>query len=534
MATIFKFSLLVSFYWFFLIPSFVHAEAMSTKVLDNLADPDVYYHQGSGEYFLTGTRGRVVPIYKSRDGLSFSLFKTINPSNLDSQFNYCYVWAPDIHKRSNGRFRVTFSASRYSKGKNCSGIHDVTTYYIDFPNKNFDNPSTVRLFKLGAAESFAARGCRSVGCERTVRIDADQFYDPVEREEHFFYTWFQAGNNISSVSYSTPNWVTQRARPSVNSDESINEAPDVFKRGEYYYMLFSNGHFQNSYGLRYYMSQSTDDLGRGRRLILRQPHLVSNSSRCAGYSGKSVREAGGHSSTIRVGDRYYIYYHINRYRYDSKGCHLLTGRDTWRSPIDFMPNGTIRPLKMKKVSWNSLGESYVYSLDIRTKNGQYVSACRDAGDLKNDLALLLSGNCKNGTSLSPGNIRELRICASDNGWQSASCSPFRGIFHSDTQLTIPTRRRHVRWNKIDSKHIYSIDVRLKDGRTLAPCNPSGEVGPSDHFVLDGQCYNRSYNLSDVDKVRVCATDNGWRSATCSAYKSTGSNPFVNLWFEKHH
>ncbi len=509
------------------------AESFSRLVMRNLPDPDVFYSKENRMFYLTGTKRSHIPIYTSTNGLNFKLLKNINPSRVDREYNYCNIWAPDI-SAEDGIYKVFFSASRYKKGKKCNGTKDVTTFYFETSDLKRD-PRRINLVRIGSVRSHTSPGCISGDCQRTVRIDAESFTDPVSLKKYFFYTWFSRGNHISSVSQSDLSLI-HHTYPSQQSDELITEAPDVFKRGKYYYLIFSAGFFSNNYSLRYMYSDKIENLRKGKSAVhtLRLPHSIKSTGKtCDGFNGKKIIDAGGHSSTVRVHDKFYIYYHRNQYKYPN-GCHKLDRRHTYRSKLDFMDDGRIRPLKTLMVNWSNLGKNFVYSIDVKLKNKKTIKACKNAGVVKNASSYLLNGKCADGSTLLFNNISHVRVCASDNRWRSSVCSRYTSINKENTYLNLPYEMPlNIKWNRVDANHVYSLDIKYK-GKVIAPCLNEKVLNKKNQITLEGSCGKQNIDMRFVSHARVCASNNRWRSATCTKYKSTKNKNLLHFWFEKNH
>ena len=329
-------------------------------LVQDLPDPDAYNDRETGVIYLTGSGRTHIPIYRSKDGATFKRFRKISPSKIDPNFEYCSIWASDLTKRADGSFFLSFTADRSPEGVKCKGskYQDTpgTVYYMvasddrlkfDFVTLFDPNGTNMPRSKDGA-------GCylrQSVdSCEQTIRIDSNLFTDPDTGQEHMFYVWFWKGNNISSFPIANPTRVVRHVLASDPYEEKIVEAPDVFKRGQYYYLVYSRGSYKHNYGISYLYGTDLDDLvkGKSKSYRLLDPVTKPGTAVCdfgeKNYTKSAVQENSGHSSTIEIDGEFYIYYHKGRFTYGANGCHKLDVRDAYRSKLHFLPNGEIEQL----------------------------------------------------------------------------------------------------------------------------------------------------------------------------------------------
>ncbi|MFY0574683.1 family 43 glycosylhydrolase [Cystobacter fuscus] len=254
-------------------------------LVSGMADPDVY-KEHDDLFFLTGTgNGASVPIYETNDLSSFRLKLSYSPSAADPVYDYCMIWAPDLNK-ANGVYTLNFSAQRVPNGAACPASgQDVTTFTATAPDLNlrFGVPQPINPNTTYPRTQVPA-SCVAEGCNRTIRIDSATYNDPSGR--WFFYVWFDRGNNISSFNTSAPGVVYNHAGPALYSlpaeEETINEAPEIFKRNGLYYLLLSTGWFNSQYSMRYIVGDSLPS-SPGRAPCAGSP------CRCATPPGRSSR-----------------------------------------------------------------------------------------------------------------------------------------------------------------------------------------------------------------------------------------------------
>jgi hypothetical protein len=531
-----------------------------TLVQKVLADPTVFYvatGDTSSSYFImagTGADTRVIPLYRSTDGSNFSFWKNYDPSAQDFNYNYCHLWAPEINQKPDGTFILIFSGLRYSKNESCGSIDGVTLFNaqaLTF-DLNFLSPSVFYPNPLGGPQSYPKAGCidgvtdRS-HCENTLRIDSDFFVDPITKKQWIYYVWFgfdQAWNNISSFDSLESNTKFTNRRPANADEENIDEAPDVFYKAPYYYMIYSQGDFRNSYSLSYSYGKSLADLRQDsttktnpkRYPLLPAQFYPASGTNCGGYSGLPVRSAGGHSSTIEIDNKFYMYYHKTIFTYDNLGCHNFQYRDVYRTELNFLPDGRIKNLYDTYVQWNTFTGNE-YSMDVKTFAGETIAPCQSAGELKGQAWTLLQGFCGS-KKVDPNQIESLRVCAAKNGnWAKATCSDYTSLLGGDIKVEIPSDivpdlHRDFNWEDLGSDIEYSFDAKDKVGKLYAPCLMPQALAGKTSLSFDGQCTSSKIDLAQLGQVRVCAAAGGqWNQAVCSEWTSTLPNlpPIALTW-----
>lgn len=520
-----------------------------TLIKKELADPTLFYittKDSTASFYVMGGTGintRVIPLYRSTNGLNFSFWKNYDPSSLDPEYNYCHLWAPEINQKQDGTYVLFFSGLRYKKSESCGSIDAVTLFNATaITNQlNFSTPDLFYPGGQGGAQSYLKEGCldgiidRS-HCENTMRIDSDFFIDPVTQKQWIFYVWFgfdQAMNNISSFDIINSATTFTNRRPANTEEEGINEAPDVFYRAPYYYMIYSHGDFRNSYALSYSFSKNLIGLrqdpntGQNSKSYSLMPtqFYPAVEKDCKGYSGLPVKLSGGHSSSIEINKKFYLYYSQSVLNYDGSGCHNFQSRDAYRTELVFLPDGRINNLYDTYVHWNT-EPGYQYSLDIKTKDGELIAPCISAAELKDKSWVLIQGSCGS-KKVDPSQMQSLRVCrANNNNWHQAICSEYTSILGTDVSVEIPPdastdRQRDFYWEDLGSPVEYSFDVKEKNGTLYAPCLGPQILNNKTSISFDGQCSIKKLELSQLSQVRVCAADSGlWNQAVCTDWTTS--------------
>ncbi len=509
------------------------AEISSGHVVSHLADPSVVYSAYLQKYILSGTGTAMdLPFYLSVDGLNFDWALSISPSEADPDYDYCKIWAPDLFIPGDDQrtLQVTFSASRYDQGAECKIDASVTTFKmsVSLDSGRAARPETIGNPAAGGPASSMEPGCiggvipNGWTCERTIRIDSDNFLDPATGRTHFYYTWFGhdpiSHNNVSSFVLDDPERIQRNILSSETQDEHILEAPDVFERNGKYYLVYSRGNFANSYSLGYLMGDSPSMLSTSHvpRRSLREP-IFGQATGCTGYSGRSILDAGGHSSTIRIGEDYFIFFHINESVYGPDGCHQVTRRHTVRQKLTFLPDNRILNLRGVFLRWDELGPGYEYSLDVQTPTRTF-APCIGADKIGSSTWVEFDGRCGSDELGEAANL-SFRVCAAQNGnWSSALCSPYVSATSTTLDLDLPRPRGLMfRWNNLGDGYEYSLDLEARDGRLFLPCVDAGQLRDSLSHWFEGTCPGRGALAPDqVGRARVCAARDGqWQDAVCS-------------------
>jgi len=499
-----------------------------TQLMPGLADPNVLAINDD-LFILMGTAdGKVLPIYQSNDLINFQLNNTYNPSAVDSAYDYCSLWAPNLIK-SGANLALHFVGQRVSKGAACPASgQDVTTFAAESSINNlvFGVPTLVD-FGAGAPKGRIASGCNDDGCSKTVRIDPD--VSSSNQNQWFFYVWFQGGNNIASFSLSDPTKVILNAGPAVfplpPSDENINEAPEVFERNGTYYLFFSTAFFNSQYGMKYIMSNSIDDL-----TLKREARVHSIAQRDS--AGNLVQTHGSNSIVKRRGQFFNVFH---QGIFDNSG-HFV-GRSTFKQRIAFKPDGSIQTLNTVNVRWNRI-PSYEYSLDVVHKNGTSYGPCIAVGNIKDAPGVVFNGVCPdhNNALIDKGDIVAFRLFyAKDGKWGEFMDAPYDEV-SDQLSIFLPggiTDHVAIRWNERVTGTQYSLDVRRSDGTWVAPCVASGIIGNSIEYVFDGNCQTSGVTVSpsDITSIRMCsAINDDWTHAICNtvSYDGRALNVYVTI------
>ena len=499
-----------------------------TSLMPGLADPNVLA-LNDNLFILMGTAdGLVLPIFQSTDLINFQLKSTYNPSASDPANDYCSLWAPNLVRNGDG-FDLHFVGQRVPKGTPCPAAgEDVTTFLTQATNDTFLFGTPVLVdFGDGEPQGRTAAGCNDDGCMKTIRIDPDIVGSGADR--WFFYVWFYTGNNIASFPFDAPMNVTANAGPAVYpippSEESINEAPEVFWHDGHYYLFFSTAFFNSQYAMSYIMSTSITDLTRNR--VARTHSIAQRNSR-----GHLVQTHGSNSIVSRRGQLFNVFH---QGIFDDAE-HMIK-RSTFKQRIAFRSDGSIQTLNTVDIRWNEL-PSYIYSLDVITRNGIWLGPCISTARIGSSLGTTYMGICPdNGDQLvDKGDIAAFRLYYTNNGTFSTYVeTPYDGV-SDQLAIYLPggiTRQIAIRWNERMTYAKYSLDVARSDGSWIAPCVSCDFLFYGIEYVFDGNCRSPSVFVDpqNITSIRVCSTINDdWPKAVCSSipYDGKAIHVFINI------
>jgi len=498
-----------------------------TLLAPSLADPDIY-KEHDDLFFLTGTGSTVtVPIYETSDLINFTEKRIYDPSALDPNHDYCYVWAPDLSKHE-GIYHLYFSAHQVADGAACppGPGQDVTTFHTSAATLDLEfGPPEPIHDGTSLPRSRVASGCPADGCSRAIRIDAAAFDDGAER--WLFYVWFQGGNNVSSFRLSNPDAVTHNAGPAVFPiqpyEEQINEAPDVFLRAGKYHLFFSTGFFDSQYAMFHVMADSVADLSRARAVRRHSTPLRA--------ANNVLVETHGHNSIVERRGEFFNIFHVGSF----DGGGKLIDRSTYKQRIAFKPDGSIHALNHVDLRWSGV-PGHQYSLDLVRHDGTVVGPCIAVDKLGSATSIRYTGICPSAGDLRvpKSEVMAFRLYYSNDGnWTKSVDVPHDGA--SDRAfLAVPggvTAAVALAWNERATGAEYSLDVLRKDNTWVAPCAGEAVLGTGIGHVFTGACptANTTLSLQDIQELRVCsAVNNDWANAACGSAVYDGVQGFADI------
>lgn len=493
-------------------------------LVPGLADPDIL-REHDDLFHLVGTGSTVdVPIYESTDLVVFEDVAHYDPSALDAEHDYCFIWAPDLAKDGDGHV-LHFSAQRVGKGAACPAAgQDVTTFVATAPNGDFAfGPAALFDGGGGLPRSMIESGCTADGCNHTVRIDSALYDDG--QSQWFSYVWFSGGNNIATFRVGDPASLVMAAGPAVYGlgayEESINEGPDYFARDGKHYLFFSAGFYDSQYAMFYVMGDGVADLTRAR--------AVRRHSEALRSADGDLVESHGHNSIVERRGELFNVFHMGEF--DDAGN--LTGRSTHKQRIGFADDGSIVALTYVDLRWSAVPDA-VYSVDIVAKDGTVVGPCIATGRIGDAVTTRYRGICPDGGDqrIAKSEVAAFRVYWSTDGtWTSYAEAAYDG---GADRLFVPldggaVSEVDVRWNERLTGAEYSLDVQRGDGSWVAPCIGAPILGRGITTVFDGACPSSSTQVTDAQAFRVCsATGGDWANAVCGELPYDGSTAFVDV------
>lgn len=499
-----------------------------TLVVPDLADPEIF-KEDDDLFFLMGSATVdyvSLPIYQSTDLVNFTLKTRYDPAAVDPAHRYCDLWAPDLSKH-NGVYHLYFSANRVPKDAACpTAGQDVTTFHATAPNTNlvFGPPELVNQGTPFPRSQIAA-GCPSDGCEKVIRIDTSVV--DVDGQRRLFYVWFDRGNNISSVPFSSPGSITSHAGPArfplAAYEETINEGSDVFVRDGKYYMFFSGGQFNGQYAMYYIMGNSVTDLTRARQV---RRHSIPRRS-----ANGTLTETHGHNSIVTRRGEYFNFFHVGAFN----AAGGLTSRSTYQQRLAFKPDGSIAALNFVDLRWGKLG-NHIYSLDVVKHDGTAHGPCIGADVLGSATAGRYAGSCPsaNGVVVPKNQIKSFRLYYADDGvWTKFVERAYDGV-SDQVFLDIPgaaTQTITVGWTEKATGTEYSLDVQRADGTWIAPCVGDHVLATGITHEFTGACptANTSVSLANISQLQICsAVNDDWARARCGSTAYDGKQGFASI------
>jgi hypothetical protein len=374
--------------------------------IEHLGDPDVLVLDDT--WILTGSGNHVqLPFYIGNPETGFNFFMNYDPSVQDPSFRYCDVSAPDLSLFDN-TYHLLFSAFRVPEGTQCPSdtSSQRTTYYVKTPvsdDPQFGVPSPLDFGPAAPSTSQAQHCSDPSAC---IRIDAAAFVDGGTK--WLSYVYFNHGNKIASIEIGNPSQVILNVNPGPG-DEGVTEGPEIIKMDGRYYLLYSAGHVQGRYHMRYVMADQplnlTTELGTTHTLT--QPAVRD--------SDGFILRSHGHGTIALFRGEYYIINHIVR------GPHL--GRSEYRhtviAKLQFRPDGTIVSPTSMNISWNTSPEAQLYSLDIISK-GRHYGPCIGTTFIGGSHSVNFDGVCRNDEAHVPlSEVDKFVVCSStSNPWGS--------------------------------------------------------------------------------------------------------------------
>lgn len=501
------------------------------KHFDNLANPDIY-RDSNNLYFISGTGldTNSFVVSKSSDLVTFEEAFIYTPSKIDEIFDYCCVSAPEIYKTPDSVYNIYFSAKRVAEAElcDCTDVSNVTAFFAEYDDiaENFKAPSPVD-FGEGNPQYRIESDCSVNGCEKTIRTDCSLFND--NGTQWFFWTWFQDGNNISSIKMDDPATVITNFQPT-GIEGKTNEGADVFKRDGKYYLFFSIKPLGGGFIMKYVVADTVEELVRNR-----VPRSFSTPVRGSAITNLQTH---GHSSVVeRYGDHYIFYQQENL---------DLLGFDTYKSRLHFREDGSLQTLNTIDIGWSDGGVHYQYRIDIKPKGKDWIESCFDTKQVLINRKQTFTGICPGNLDqiVHKGTIEKIRLYYADDGIfvEPNMVEVDYDGFSSDISIKIPDKNfshLKIRFAQQKTNDLYRIDIKVKEGE-WAPCvgsaNLSKPLSLSGDFAytFNGTCTDvgneKLIPIESIEAVRVCSgQEEPFIDPVCFEKNYDGSTGYIEVW-----
>jgi hypothetical protein len=333
---------------------FMYSSSLYAAILlkHGMADPDAIV---LGEYiYFSGTYGNqeTIDVYRMRVGDFIreyhtdspnladlaSLYKTYNPREEIRQLygsrhahRYCAIWGPNFTMHEN-ELLISFTSTFVpNTSESCSSImrtkYTKTIEPASFYSTNFGPPLFYSFPDIGINSSTRISTSRN-----NIKIDSDMVVD-TRGDSWFLYTWFIGSGNANSAINLENMSVKDMTYPNYNFDEGITEAPSIFYRNGWYYLLFSENNYNSKYQMYYKKGRSIENINTNTpacRLTFNSWHTAPTDT-SYGYNA-------GAGSVISVNGEYYMVYHIG------KGNKTNFSRSSYVTKLEFFPSGNIKQI----------------------------------------------------------------------------------------------------------------------------------------------------------------------------------------------
>lgn len=393
-------------------------QAFQRKILD-MADIGVM-KISDDEFYVTGTSGgHVIRIYKTTDLENFTLYHTFDPSAIDETYDYCDVMGPDLALTGDSNVIISFSAVRVAKEAVCPEVvNSVKTIYQS--SRTSAIPWT---FSAPYALQYVINGT-PYGTD-TGRDGEEVFkLAPMVRGGRIYYTWFDGGNNISSIGLTEPHDLVNHTNGKDFPDEFIHEGSTVFERNGLSYFSFNRYNWMESYTQSYmYGNSGVTNLVRSPGESVLDMAEPIHTFGCALNDISCIYENAGGGDFFSRNGQYYFMYHKAFPRKDRMK------RSAYLTPIYFDTDGRIISITNTILNWANMGSGMEYSLAIKPVGQNWIAPCIGAGIIGSNTTIEFGGLCQTAGDVvvHKGEVAQFRICYSDDNWVSSKC----GVINND-------------------------------------------------------------------------------------------------------
>lgn len=274
---------------------------------------------------------------------------TYNPGDVvNNRHMYCGIAGPDLSLLPNGNILLAFSA-HFKANTNVDDSCDIvrsssaitvfsTTITPPYASQNFSGAHWTSYPHVGIQSTTSSSN--STMNRNYLRLDLPVFLDG--NQSWASYTWLNgSGGNLISTFNLNQNTIINNTIPNYTFDEGITEAPAIFKRGSYYYLVYSQNFYNSKYQIYYKKATSVSGLNTGApscRLTFNSWETRPN-NRESGYNA-------GHGSIVKINGEPYLIYHYGYGRRLNKdhGWYEPAVRNTYIDKLKFYGSGNIKQI----------------------------------------------------------------------------------------------------------------------------------------------------------------------------------------------
>ncbi len=366
-----RFFLILSFFTFSLV---IHENSIATTLLKGgMATPHGLVI-GDNLFFSGTTDSESISIYwvpvnkvlqyepSESEQLSKSvrLHHKYNPRNeilkrFGNKHRYCGIAGPDLSMLPNGDILMAFSAlfKADAGDSKCLEIDfsniEITVFNVTitppYQSNNFGPPIWPSYPHVGIQGSTSKDP--STWNRDSIRLDLPVFQDGIDAWAS--YTWFGgpkgscAGTNYTSTFHLSKNIVINNTVPDCTNDEGVTEAPAIFKRGPWYYFIYSKNWYNSKYQMYYKKASSVQGLNTSAASY---PLTFNSCETRPSNSSQDIGYNAGHGNVVSTNGQYYLLYeysHGNVFN-SINGLYEPDNRDSYIDKLSFDQNGFINQI----------------------------------------------------------------------------------------------------------------------------------------------------------------------------------------------
>ena len=195
--------------------------------------------------------------------------------------------------------------------------------------------------------------------------------------------------------------------------------------------------------------------------------------------------------------------------------------------------GAVRGAMDVVIRWSQMGSTVVYSLDVKTRTGEWIAPCIDAAHIGTATSVVFRGSCAGGRKIGPADIAALRVnwAQPSDPFQSAT-RPYGG--DADVHVDLPGGKATslaVTWDdgERDASHVLHVQS-ASTGEWIEKCAGEEMIANGTSFVLADRCPSTGdvVRLDDISRVEVCRSENGGAKVSCGNAEYDGLRSSVEI------